>query len=117
MLRIDYELTPGDLAGAIGKFWELSGSKILDIENSYPAEQGSPVFTEKGKYTTRGWTEWTQGFQHGSAILQFDATGDPGFLEAARELGLQANVIHSSDSSQTTGDKRTVVTYYSVGFS
>ncbi len=24
----------------------------------------------------RGWTEWTQGFQFGAAVLQFDATGD-----------------------------------------
>ena len=29
----------------------------------------------------KGWTEWTQGFQFGSAILQFDATGDDEFLE------------------------------------
>src|SRR5258708_12847409 len=36
----------------------------------------SPVFTVAGKYTSRGWTEWTQGFQFGSAILQFDATDD-----------------------------------------
>ena len=26
--------------------------------------------------SARGWTEWTQGFQFGSALLQFDATGD-----------------------------------------
>ena len=39
----------------------------------------------KGKYTSRGWTEWTQGFQFGSAILQFDATGDERFLEIGRE--------------------------------
>jgi len=43
----------------------------------------------RGKYTSRGWTEWTQGFQFGSAILQFDATGasrnyDSLWLEVAR---------------------------------
>ena len=31
--------------------------------------------------TTRGWTEWTQGFQYGSAILQYDATGEKSFLD------------------------------------
>ena len=36
------------------------------------------MFTVKGRYTSRGWTEWTQGFQFGSAILQFDATGEHG---------------------------------------
>ncbi len=25
--------------------------------------RGAPVFTRQGLYTTRGWTEWTQGFQ------------------------------------------------------
>ena len=27
--------------------------------------QGSPVFTVRGQYAARGWTEWTQGFQYG----------------------------------------------------
>ena len=39
----------------------------------------------RGQYTSRGWTEWTQGFQFGSAILQFDATGEREFLEIGRE--------------------------------
>ena len=34
------------------------------------------MFTVEGRYHARGWTEWTQGFQFGSALLQFDATGD-----------------------------------------
>ena len=42
------------------------------------------VFTVDGKYTTRGWTEWTQGFQFGSSLLQFDAASDPQFLEIGR---------------------------------
>jgi rhamnogalacturonyl hydrolase YesR len=37
-----------------------------------------------GKYSSRSWTEWTQGFQFGAAILQFDATGDEEFLEMGR---------------------------------
>ena len=43
------------------------------------------MFTVDGRYTARGWTEWTQGFQYGSALLQFDATGDERFLELGRE--------------------------------
>ena len=39
----------------------------------------------EGKYTARGWTEWTQGFVYGSAILQYDATGDEAFLKYGRE--------------------------------
>src|SRR5690606_20443334 len=40
--------------------------------------------TIAGKYASKGWTEWTQGFVYGSAILQFDATGDETFLEIGR---------------------------------
>jgi unsaturated chondroitin disaccharide hydrolase len=43
------------------------------------------VFTVEGRYTARGWTEWTQGFQYGSALLQFDATADTAFLDLGRK--------------------------------
>src|SRR3970040_2892604 len=55
---------------------------------------GSPVFTINGNYTTRGWTEWTQGFQYGSALLQFDATGEPAFLETGRRNTLKKMAPH-----------------------
>ncbi len=75
---------PGDLSGKIARMWELSARKIRAIEASYDPAKGAPVFTVEGKWTSRGWTEWTQGFQYGSALLQFDATGDPEFLEIGR---------------------------------
>src|SRR3546814_11223308 len=75
MIQIDANLTPSALSGQLRRFWELSGEKIAAIEREYELGKGSPVFTVNGKYTTRGWTEWTQGFQFGSSILQFDATG------------------------------------------
>ena len=83
-MKIDTRLTLGDLAPKLGKLWELSAQKLRSIEKLYDASKGSPVFTVKGRYTARGWTEWTQGFQYGSAILQFDATGETEFLESAR---------------------------------
>ena len=72
MITIDFDIKPKDLKGALEKFWQLSGDKIEAIEREYPQDKGSPVFTVNGKYDTRGWTEWTQGFQFGSSILQFD---------------------------------------------
>ncbi len=96
MIKINYSLTPKDLSKKLQEFWELSGQKILSIEHNYDVSQGSPVFTAKGKYTTRGWTEWTQGFQFGSAILQFDATGDPRFLESGRKNTLKVMAPHIS---------------------
>jgi len=96
MIKINYSLTPEDLSKKLQEFWELSGQKILSIEHNYDVSQGSPVFTVRGKYTTRGWTEWTQGFQFGSAILQFDATGDPRFLESGRKNTLNVMAPHIS---------------------
>lgn len=96
MIRIDFNLMPNDLAGQLRRFWELSGEKITAIENEYELGKGSPVFTVGGKYTTRGWTEWTQGFQFGSSILQFDATGDNEFLEKGREKTLALMAPHVS---------------------
>jgi unsaturated chondroitin disaccharide hydrolase len=58
------------------------------------ARPGRPVFTVGGQYTSRGWTEWTQGFQFGSAILQFDATGEREFLEIGRDRTVSLMAPH-----------------------
>lgn len=96
MIQIDFNLKPEDLASQLKRFWELSGEKISLIEKEYPLGKGSPVFTAAGKYTTRGWTEWTQGFQFGSSILQFDATGEKEFLEKGRENTVKLMAPHVS---------------------
>ncbi len=72
-----------DLTAKLQRFWELSAEKICLIDKKYDASKGSPVFTSNGSYTTRGWTEWTQGFQYGAAILQYDVTEEKLFLESA----------------------------------
>ena len=75
MINIDIQIRSSDLKKKLDRFWDLSARKIELIEKNYDVANGSPVFTVKGMYTTRGWTEWTQGFQYGSAILRYDATG------------------------------------------
>jgi unsaturated chondroitin disaccharide hydrolase len=95
-LKIDPNLTPKKLLPAIARMWELSARKILAIEKTWKPADGTPVFTVKGKYTSRGWTEWTQGFQFGSAILQFDATGDERFLEIGRSKTIELMASHVS---------------------
>ncbi|KAA3657859.1 MAG: glycosyl hydrolase [Calditrichaeota bacterium] len=77
-------VSPESLKDKFQHFWALSGEKIIAIEDGYDSTLGAPVFTRNGLYSSRGWTEWTQGFQYGSAILQFDATGDAQFLEIGR---------------------------------
>lgn len=85
MLQINYQLRPVDLLPRLQRFWELSGRKIRLIAKQYDHSRGTPVFTVQGRYTTRGWTEWTQGFEVGSALLQFDATGETSFLKLGRQ--------------------------------
>jgi rhamnogalacturonyl hydrolase YesR len=94
MISIDTGLHPKDLAGRIGRLWELSDAKLQAMEDRYDAAQGSPVFTVRGQYTTRGWTEWTQGFQFGSMLLHFDATGESKWLERGRQQTVQVMAPH-----------------------
>jgi len=96
MINLTPELTPSSLAGKLKVFWDLSGDKINLIRNDYDERKGSPVFTSGGRYTTRGWTEWTQGFQYGSAIIHFDATGDTGILDEARKKIVEKMAPHIS---------------------
>lgn len=95
-IKIDSKLTPQKLGPQIERVFELSAQKILSIEKSWKPEQGTPVFTVKGKYTSRGWTEWTQGFQYGSALLQFDAMGDEQFLEIGKRGTVKYMASHVS---------------------
>ena len=93
-MKSDSQLTPESLQSAIEHFWKLSGEKILVIEKNFDAARGTPVFTVNGKYTTRGWTEWTQGFQYGSSLLQFEATGDEKFLGIGRKNTVEKMAPH-----------------------
>ncbi|MEZ0485189.1 glycosyl hydrolase [Fibrella aquatica] len=96
MITSNPDLKPADLSTKLQRFWELSAQKIRLIERTYDPAKGSPVFTMQGRYTTRGWTEWTQGFQYGGAILQFDATNDSEFLELGRRKTREMMAPHVS---------------------
>lgn len=84
MIKIDFNLTVKQMVPSLERLFQLSGEKIIHLEKTWKPARGTPVFTVGGKYTSRGWTEWTQGFQFGSALLQFDAMGDERFLEMGR---------------------------------
>jgi unsaturated chondroitin disaccharide hydrolase len=93
-MKVQERLAPADFRRRLKTFWDLSGRKIHAIERGHDPSQGAPVFTVRGRYTSRGWTEWTQGFLYGSEILQFDATGDPVFLEAGRRHTVEHMAPH-----------------------
>ena len=95
-IKIDIRLTPQKLVPKIERLFALSAQKILNLEKHWQPEDGAPVCTVQGRYTSRGWTEWTQGFQFGSALLQFDATGDDRFLEIGRRNTIEKMAAHVS---------------------
>ena len=93
-MKLRSNVTPASLLPKIHRLWEASAAKVRSIEKEYQPAKGTPVFTIKGRYTARGWTEWTQGFQFGSAILQFDATGEEEFLRSGRQRTLELMAPH-----------------------
>jgi hypothetical protein len=95
-IKIDNSLTAKKLVPKINRLFEVSAPKILNLQKTWNPGKGTPVFTVKSKYTSRGWTEWTQGFQFGSALLQFDATGELEFLELGRKNTIAVMATHVS---------------------
>ncbi len=93
-MKILHELRPADLKQKIERLWEVSAGKIWSIDRDEVPGAATPVFTVQGKYTARGWTEWTQGFVYGSAILQFDAFWDQQFLRLGRDRTIQRMAHH-----------------------
>ena len=94
MLRIDPDLTPEKLLPRIDRLFDLSAGKIREIAAAFESAQGSPVFTVQGSYVGRDWTEWTEGFLYGSALLQFDATGEAWFLDWGRRKTVERMAAH-----------------------
>jgi hypothetical protein len=93
-MKIDTTLTPASLAKPVAAALELGARKASNLEKAWDVSKGTPVFTVEGKYTTRGWTEWTQGFMYGCAILGFDATGDRNLLDIGRKRTLSSMAPH-----------------------
>ncbi len=86
MIQIDTTLQPESLAPQLDRLWRIAGPKIKGLCQRDSPNAGTPVHTVNGRYTSQSWTEWTQGFLYGEAILQFDATGDDEALELGRRL-------------------------------
>ena len=99
MIAIDRSLDARGLTPLIENLFTISAGKIRSLAKSWDVSRGAPVFTVDGTYTSRGWTEWTEGFMYGSSILQFDATGEREFLE----IGRRGTVEHMAPHVSATG--------------
>jgi unsaturated chondroitin disaccharide hydrolase len=93
-MKIDTKLKIADLAKPVIRALDLAGRKARALDKSWDPSKGTPVFTIRGQYTTRGWTEWTQGFQDGLPLLAFDATNETDLLAFAREHTLNRMAAH-----------------------
>ena len=94
MIGLSRTRTARDLVPKIERLFEVSAAKIRALEDRWTPSDGAPVSTIEGRYAARGWTEWTQGFQFGAAILQFDATGDREFLALGRSRTIERMASH-----------------------
>ncbi len=93
-MDIDASLTPADLLPAIERLAALAPGKVRAIDETWEDARGAPVFTVEGRYAAKGWTQWTQGFQYGCALLAFDLTNDHELLELGRSRTLERMTPH-----------------------
>jgi hypothetical protein len=84
-MKATSQLKPADLINGVRRLFEIASAKTTLLERRWRTEDGAPVFTVAGKYSARGWTQWTQGFQYGNALLCFDLTGDMSLLKIGRD--------------------------------
>ena len=85
-----------DLATSLSRLMEVATRKVGLLLNSDTLSGQTPVFTIDGRYTAQGWTEWTQGFQFGLALLCFDATDDAELLQLGRQKIIEEMPSHLS---------------------
>lgn len=93
-MQIDSKLKAADLLADVNSVFQIAARKTRALDRSWDTSKGTPVFTENGKYTTRGWTEWTQGFQYGCLILAGDATGDDSLINLGRRRTIKHMLPH-----------------------
>ncbi len=94
MIDIDSTLRPDTLQKELDDLFACATRATSSLHKSWDPSHGTPVFTVDGLYTSRGWTEWTQGFVFGNAIYIFDATGDAEMLKRARTGTVRTMATH-----------------------
>ncbi|HEY0008203.1 MAG TPA: hypothetical protein VGB55_05740 [Tepidisphaeraceae bacterium] len=93
-MNINTALKPTDLVNEIDRVFTIAARKSVQLDKTWDASRGTPVFTAAGQYTTRGWTEWTEGFVYGNAILAYDVTGEKKLLDIGRRRTLERMANH-----------------------
>lgn len=93
-MQIDQDIAALTLLQAAQRVFQLAEEKTAALDRQWDVKRGTPVFTVEGKYSTRGWTEWTQGFQYGSLILVGDALDDRALINLGRARTIERMLPH-----------------------
>jgi unsaturated chondroitin disaccharide hydrolase len=93
-MKVSSELSVADLSPAIKQLFELATEKTMRLSRRWDPAAGAPVVTAAGKYVSRNWTQWTQGFAYGNAILCYDISGQPELLELGRNSTVERMAEH-----------------------
>ena len=104
-------ISPSDLKKSITQLFEMAATKTAALDKRWRTSDGAPVVTVRGKYTTREWTQWTQGFQYGNALLAFELTGDKKRLAIGRDHTLRDMAPHLTDTGVHDHGFNNVSTY------
>lgn len=111
MIKVLPELTVEKLRPRAERLFEVSAQKIRALEKAWDPARGAPVLTVQGTYATKEWTEWTEGFLYGSALLQYDATGEERFLDYGRRNTVERMAAHVTHTGVHDHGFNSVSTY------
>jgi hypothetical protein len=111
MIDLNIELDWKKFSPSLDTLFSLASDKTRMLAQRWEGVRGAPVFTVQGHYMQRGWTEWTQGFQVGNAILIYEATGEPWFLEYGRRKTVELMAPHVSHTGVHDHGFNNVSTY------
>jgi len=93
-MKTDPKVTAKSLLPDVERVFKLAAKKCKALDKAWDSSKGTPVFTENGTYTTRGWTEWTQGFVYGNAILCGDALDDAKLIKLGKKRTMDHMLPH-----------------------
>ena len=74
--------------------FNLAADKCRALDAAWDDSRGTPVFTVDGTYTSKGWTEWTQGFVYGNCLLVGDALDDRKLIDLGRRRTVEKMLPH-----------------------
>lgn len=83
-----------ELSRLLPGVWKAGLRATRLLRDNWDTSQGAPVYTRAGRYNTRGWTEWTQGFQFGNALYLHETTAEDDMLSYGRSNTVERMAPH-----------------------